>query len=422
MIEFELPANAVQAIAKTDIAVVGVGGAGGNILNDLLLHYARGSYHCIAINTDLQALEQSRVSSILQIGTQITKGRGAGADPQVGKSSAEHDIETIVNSIGGAEMVFLTGGLGGGTGSGALPVIAEALKERDILTVCIVTKPFAFEGKRRMLIADQAEQALRSIVDTLVVLPNEKLLQMHSEQPLPFVDACSIVSKLIGEYIRSIVDIITKPGHINVDFADVKTIMKNMGPALMGTARAAGPERAIQAAEAAISSPFLDTLSMRGARNILINISGSSSLGLQEIQQATNRITEDADQQATIIIGSAIDETLGDSISITVLATGFVQPAVHHMQKIGIEPVKQTAEPQHPGIAKNHPLRDILSRESIIRDISNREAVAAREPSAKDLSSELEKRLRDQYGLGQDSLEVPALLRKLLKEQSETQK
>lgn len=427
MIEFELPMNAVQALSATNIAVVGVGGAGGNIINDLM-NYARGSYQCIAINTDVQALEISRVSQAIHIGTEITKGRGAGADPQVGKSAAEHDIEKILSTIGDAELVFLTGGLGGGTGSGALPVIAQALKERDILTVCIVTKPFSFEGKRRMLVADQAESTLRSLVDTLVVIPNEKLMHITHDQPLSFLDAFSIVSKLVGDYIRSIVDIITKPGHINVDFADVKTVMKHMGSALMGTARATGPERALNAADAAINSPFLDTLSMRGARNILINISGNSSLGLHEIQQAAHRITEDADQHATIIIGSVIDESLGDSISITVLATGFTAAPTKNSTDTTIpqRPYNSIATEQisdsHHTVAKQHPLRDLLTRDSIIRDISNREVLGAREPSAKELSSELEKRLREQYGVGQDTLEVPALLRKLLKEQTETQK
>lgn len=409
MLEFEV-SGSVSAYPTTRIKVVGVGGAGGNTLNALL---ATGTHAIdyIAINTDAQALELSRAHHKLRIGEKITKGRGAGASPEVGKAAAEEDKAQIIEALKDADIIFLTGGLGGGTGSGALPVITQALKELDILTVCIVTKPFAFEGKRRMQIADQVEAILRDNVDTLITIHNEKLLTT-AEQNMSLVEAFGVVNTVIGDCVRSIVDIIMKPGHINVDFSDVKTIMKGMGAALMGTGRASGDSRAEHAALAAIASPFLDHLSITGARSVLINVAGNSSLGIHEVNQAASIITQEVDARATIIIGSVIDESMGNEVSVTVIATGFHTPAaasaqsdpVYHpflsssfaaQQRSEQPAAPQAATPirqeQADVLAKDHPLRDIL-------------------PS-------LEKRLKEQYAMNQDELEIPTLLRKLIKEQ-----
>lgn len=418
MLEFEVTGSSVvQEFSATRVVVVGVGGAGGNTVNALLSKHHEG-YQCMVINTDAQALDASRAPHRLRIGARTTKGRGAGADPELGRAAAEEDLAQIIEAIGDAELVFLTGGLGGGTGTGALPVIAQALKERDILTVCIVTKPFSFEGKRRMLVADQAEVSLRAAVDTLITIPNEKLMQINASvaQSLSLMDAFGMVNTLVGDCVRGIVDIIVRPGHINVDFADVKMVMKGMGAALMGTARAAGEDRALQAAHAAVTSPFLDGISMRGARSVLINVTGGNSLGLHEVQRAVARITEDCDEHATIIIGSVIDDAMGDEVAITVLATGFAATA-HKGAPVDFVPrptalSEQQLADQKAALAKNHPLREILSRDAVLRDAGPRETLH------RDMASDLEKRLREQYALSQEELEVPTLLRKLLKEQA----
>lgn len=394
MLEFEISRTVPATYPTTRCALVGVGGAGGNTINALVASGSEG-ITCIAINTDAQALELSRAHERIRIGNQTTKGRGAGSHPELGKAAAEEDLQRILEVVGNFDLVFLVGGLGGGTASGALPVIAQALKEKDILTICFATKPFSFEGKRRAQIADHAAMLLQTAVDTLITIPNETLLHMHKENDFSLIDAFSVINGIVGDCARNIVDIIMKPGHINVDFADVKTIMKGMGPALMGTARARGADRALQAAHAALSSPFLDSMSIRGARSVLINISGNSSLGIHEIRQAASRITEDMDEQATIIIGSVIDEMMGEDLCVTVIATNL--PSMQRHQDKAY-PFTQTApqythiaQEQNPGLSKEHPLRDML-------------------PS-------LEKRLKEHYALNQDELEIPSLLRKLIKEQ-----
>lgn len=417
MLEFEISsATVTKDLPSTKLVVVGVGGAGNNTINALINH-GTCDYTCIAVNTDVQALDISRATHRVRIGLQTTKGRGAGADPILGKVAAEEDLQQIIDIIHDADLVFLVGGLGGGTGSGALPVIARALKELGIVNICIVTKPFSFEGKRRMIIADQAIALLRDSVDTLITIPNEKLLHANQEEALSFVAACDLINNVINDYVRSIGDIITKPGYMNVDFADVKTVIKGQGSALMGSARAEGPDRALKAAHAAITSPFLDTTTIRGARGILVNISANHTLSLQEVQQAASRITEDCDEHANVIIGSVIDESLGNVLSVSVIATGFEQ--------VTNQP-RTAGEPRYAFNSRSTGASDIKSSyatspssttsTSAAKDTSS--APLAKEHSLRDMLPALEKRLKDQYQPSLEELDTPSFLRKLSKESS----
>lgn len=305
------------------IKVFGVGGGGGNALNSIIESGYEG-IEFIAANTDAQALNLSKAAIHLQIGIKSTKGLGTGANPELGKRSAEEDLEKILEAVGDADIVFLTAGLGGGTGSGALPVIAHMLREKGILCIAIVTKPFTFEGRKRAKVAELALEELKKEVDTLIVIPNQKLLSVV-DQHVSMIDAFSMINDVLGQSIKGISDIITKPGHINVDFADVRTIMKDRGLAIMGTARASGKNRAEEAALNAISSPLLEDMDISRARGILLNITGGPSLGLHEISQAVAVIYDQAEEDANIIIGSVIDENMTDEISVTVIATGFVE-------------------------------------------------------------------------------------------------
>lgn len=320
MIDFELEHCARHA-PSARIKVVGVGGAGGNTLNHMLeCDYEHVEF--IAINTDAQALKLSKAPIKLQIGSKSTKGLGAGANPELGRQAAEEDSELIQKTLFDADIVFLTGGLGGGTGSGALPVVARLLKKQNILTIAVVTKPFEFEGKRRAVIAEQALESLRKEVDTLIVIPNQKLLTI-ADQNVSLINAFGMVNGVVNQFVHSIADIIARPGHINVDFADVKTIMKNMGMAVMGTGRASGSDRAQKAAHMAISSSLLENVSIAGARGILLNISGNSKLGLHEVSTAASLIYEQAHEDANIILGSVIDDSMGEDLAVTIIATGF---------------------------------------------------------------------------------------------------
>lgn len=313
--------EAVKPSKIVTIKVIGVGGAGGNTINSII-SAGYEEIECIAINTDAQTLELSRAHRKIQIGVKSTKGFGAGANPEMGKRSAEEDLDKILEAIGNADIVFLTGGMGGGTGSGALPIIAYALQERNILTIAVVTKPFIFEGKKRQKIAQEAIAHLEGTVDTLIVIPNQKLLDVV-DQKVSMVDAFSMINQILSQLVRSISDIITKPGHINVDFADVRTIMKNQGIAVMGTGRASGENRAHEAALRAISSPLLENMNITGAKGVLFNISGASSLSLHEISEAASTVYDQAHEDANIIIGSAIDENLQDEVIVTIIVTGF---------------------------------------------------------------------------------------------------
>jgi cell division protein FtsZ len=302
------------------IKVIGVGGGGGNAVNRMICAGVEGVEFVVA-NTDLQALQMSRAPVKIQLGTKLTTGLGAGANPEIGRRGALEDADKIIEALEGADMVFVTAGLGGGTGTGAAPIIASLASEMGALTVAVVTKPFAFEGKRRMNQAERGLAELVDCVDTMIVIPNEKLLAVA--QNAGFFESFRIADDILRQAVQGISDIITIPGIINRDFADVKTIMAGMGYAVMGTAVARGDRRAIDAAQAAISSPLLEAGAIDGARGILINISGSSSLKLAEVHEASTIIQSAADDDANIIFGAVLDEKLKDEVKITVIATGF---------------------------------------------------------------------------------------------------
>ncbi|MGI8783316.1 MAG: cell division protein FtsZ [Acidobacteriota bacterium] len=309
------------ALNGARIKVIGIGGGGGNAVNRMIEFGIEG-VEFISANTDLQALQSSLAPVKLQLGTHLTKGLGAGANPEVGRQSALEDTEKIIELLDGADMVFITAGLGGGTGTGAAPIIASLASELSALTVAVVTKPFSFEGKRRMWQADLGLAELKESVDTVITIPNERLLQTV-EPGTSLQDAFKIADDILRQAVQGISDLITIPGVINLDFADVKTIMTGMGMALMGTGTARGGNRAVEAANRAISSPLLEETSIRGAKGVLINISGSHSMTLHEVHDASKIIQESADPDANIIFGSVFDDSLEDQIKITVIATGF---------------------------------------------------------------------------------------------------
>ncbi|MDR3549920.1 MAG: cell division protein FtsZ [Candidatus Babeliales bacterium] len=334
----ELLQEQFESTAAASIKVVGIGGAGGNTVNSIV----NSGYSCIdsiVANTDSQALSLSKANHVIHIGVKSAKGLGAGANPDLGQRAAQEDLDKIMDAVDNADIVFLTGGMGGGTGSGALPVVARALREKGILCIAIVTKPFVFEGKRRSTIADNAIEALRKEVDTLIVIPNQKLLDVVDQQ-VSMIDAFAMINEILSKSVKGISDIITKPGHINVDFADVRTIMKDMGLAVMGTGVAIGKDRAQQAALQAISSPLLENMSIKGARGVLLNITGGKNLGLHEISQAASVIYDQAHEDATIILGSVIDEDMGDEVSVTIIATGFAVPSASQAVDVKLSAVQ----------------------------------------------------------------------------------
>ena len=303
------------------IKVIGVGGGGSNAVNRMIRAKLEG-VEFIAANTDLQALKLSQASIKLQLGAKLTKGLGAGANPDIGRKAALEDTEKIIEVLEGSDMIFITTGLGGGTGSGAAPVVASLASELGALTVAVVTKPFAFEGKRRMLQAENALSELVGCVDTVIVIPNERLMETV-ERGTSFFEAFRIADDILRQAVQGISDIITIPGIINRDFADVKTIMQGQGYAVMGTAVASGANRAVDAANRAISSPLLEDNSIQGAQGILINVTGSSTLTLHEVHEASSIIQKAAHENANIIFGAVMDEAMKESVKITVIAAGF---------------------------------------------------------------------------------------------------
>jgi cell division protein FtsZ len=309
-----------EARNDAKIKVIGVGGGGGNAVNRMIDAGVEGIEFIVA-NTDLQALRMSHAPVKLQLGVKLTNGLGAGANPEVGRKAALEDSDKIIEALEGADMVFVTTGLGGGTGTGAAPIIASLACEMGALTVAVVTKPFSFEGKRRMSQAERGIAELMESVDTTIVIPNEKLLAVAEDAG--FFESFRIADDILRQGVQGISDIITIPGIINRDFADVKTIMARMGYAVMGTASASGPKRTIEAAQKAIASPLLEAGAIDGARGILINITGSSSLKLAEVQQACSIIQGAAHEDANIIFGAVMDEKMKDAVKITVIATGF---------------------------------------------------------------------------------------------------
>ncbi|HHX75322.1 MAG TPA: cell division protein FtsZ [Firmicutes bacterium] len=324
MIEFEM-----EMEQYAQIKVIGVGGGGSNAVNRMIAAGLRG-VEFIAVNTDAQALYLSHSDYKLQIGEKLTKGLGAGANPEIGLQAAEESREEIKEALKGADMVFVTAGMGGGTGTGAAPVIAEISRELGALTVGVVTKPFTFEGRRRQQAAERGINALKEKVDTLIVIPNDRLLQVVDKRT-PILEAFRIADDVLRQGVQGISDLIAVPGLINLDFADVKTIMKETGAALMGIGVGSGDNRTMEAAKAAIASPLLET-SIDGARGVLLNITGGSSLGLFEVNEAADVVAEAADPDANIIFGAVIDDSLGDEVRVTVIATGFDNRATERKQ------------------------------------------------------------------------------------------
>ena len=315
MIEF------VDASGAARIKVVGVGGGGGNAVNTMIAAGLPG-VDFIAANTDSQALKANLAPIKMQLGEKLTRGLGAGGNPEVGKRAAQEDVERLREYLGEADMIFITAGMGGGTGTGAAPIIAKVSKELGSLTVGVVTKPFTFEGKRRMKQAEDGMKALKASVDTLIAIPNQRLLSVAGRNS-SILETFKKADDVLLQAVRGISDLITVHGLINLDFADVRTIMSEMGMAMMGAAIAQGENRAVEAAQKAISSPLLEEVSIQGARGVLINITGGPDLSLHEVNEAATLIQEEADEEANIIFGAVIDESMGDEVRITVIATGF---------------------------------------------------------------------------------------------------
>ena len=312
--------------AGARIKVIGIGGGGSNAVNRMVQTGLDGVEFMVA-NTDLQALKNSPAPVKLQIGGKLTKGLGAGADPNVGRQAALEDTEKILQALDGADMIFVTTGLGGGTGTGAGPVIASLASELGALTVAVVTKPFKFEGKKRLMQAERGLESLRECVDTIITIPNERLLSII-DRTTPLTDAFATADDVLRQAIQGISDLILVPGLINLDFADVKTIMSGMGLAMMGTGFADGQDRAMEAARRAISSPLLEGTSVNGARGVIINVTGGPDLSLVEVSEASSIVQEAADEEANIIFGAVVDPSLKGRVKITVIATGFGSPAV----------------------------------------------------------------------------------------------
>ncbi|MFZ9073126.1 MAG: cell division protein FtsZ, partial [Paracoccaceae bacterium] len=305
---------------KPRITVFGVGGAGGNAVDNMIEKRLDGVEFVVA-NTDAQALAQNRAGKKVQLGVKVTQGLGAGARARVGAAAAEESIEQIVDHLAGAHMCFITAGMGGGTGTGAAPIIAQAARELGVLTVGVVTKPFQFEGAKRMRQAEEGVEALQKMVDTLIIIPNQNLFRLANEKTT-FTEAFSMADDVLYQGVKGVTDLMVRPGLINLDFADVRAVMDEMGKAMMGTGESEGEDRAIQAAEKAIANPLLDEISLKGARGVLINITGGHDLTLFELDEAANRIREEVDVDANIIVGSTLDETMQGFMRVSVVATG----------------------------------------------------------------------------------------------------
>ena len=335
-----------QTELKPRITVFGVGGAGGNAVNNMIEKALEGVDFVVA-NTDAQALQQSTAPNRIQLGVKVTEGLGAGARATVGAAAAEESIEQIVDHLAGAHMCFITAGMGGGTGTGAAPIIAQAARELGVLTVGVVTKPFQFEGAKRMRQAEDGVDALQKVVDTLIIIPNQNLFRLANEKTT-FTEAFSMADDVLYQGVKGVTDLMVRPGLINLDFADVRAVMDEMGKAMMGTGEAEGEDRAIQAAEKAIANPLLDEISLRGARGVLINITGAHDLTLFELDEAANRIREEVDPEANIIVGSTLDTAMEGMMRVSVVATGIDASDVDTEIPV---PRRSLSEPLKPRVA-----------------------------------------------------------------------
>jgi cell division protein FtsZ len=356
-----------QERTGASIKVIGVGGAGGNAVNRMMESGLRG-VEFLAANTDAQVLAQSRCERRLQIGTSITRGLGSGAKPEVGREAAEADETMIAEALQGADMVFVTAGMGGGTGTGAAPVVARIARSLGALTVAVVTRPFEFEGRRRGQAAEEGLRELRQNVDTLIVIPNQRLLAIV-DRNTPLREAFRTADQVLHHATKGISDLITVPGLVNLDFADVKTVMAERGNALMGAGVATGENRAYEAAQSAVSSPLLDDISIAGAEALLVNVTGGESMSLHEINEAVSVVVDAAGRDANVIFGAVIDEAMGDAISITVIATGFgkaeerrvAEPAVHG-RAAGLPGAIAAVPAAAPGLPRIFPMTPAAER------------------------------------------------------------
>ena len=372
------------------IKVIGVGGCGGNAVDHMIEQGVQG-VEFIAINTDAQALKRNKARSQVQIGASITKGLGAGAVPDVGRAAAEEDRAQIAEVVNGANMVFITAGMGGGTGTGAAPIVAQVAKEMGILTVAVVTKPFAHEGKR-MRLAQSGIEELSQHVDSLIIVPNEKLMTVLGEDTT-LLDAFRSSNGVLQGAVAGIAEVINVPGLVNVDFADVCTLMSENGMAMMGSATASGPERAQVAAERAMSSPLLEDVNLAGARGVLVNISSSTSLTLKEYKQVTNSV-QFAVEDATVIVGSVFDEEMGDELRVTIVATGLGSPIERKQPKPELVISQRTGTHDEPVEEVAQVNYSELDMPTVMRSNRRREAIEAMKQS------------------GVDTLDIPSFLRK----------
>ncbi len=382
-INFQVPENHPAPVQTGPrISVIGVGGAGGNAVNNMIQSALEGVEFVVA-NTDAQALSQSHSDHRIQLGAQLTAGLGAGSKPEIGRDAALESIDDIMQQISGSNMVFITAGMGGGTGTGAAPVIAHAAREAGILTVGVVTKPFQFEGVHRMRLADAGIEEMQKYVDTLIVIPNQNLFRIATENTT-FAEAFQMADEVLHSGVRGVTDLMVRPGMINLDFSDIKTVMMEMGKAMMGTGEAEGERRAIEAAEAAISNPLLDDSTMKGAKGVLINITGGLDISLFEVDEAANRIREEVDPNANIIFGTTLDETLNGKMRVSVVSTGIdaneaeqPQPRVLEVVEEVKAPVQETPAPaaQAAPAAQNLASK-VLSMQSVAQAPAPQETVA----------------------------------------------
>ncbi len=345
---------------KPRITVFGVGGAGGNAVNNMITAGLQGVDFVVA-NTDAQALTMSKAERVVQMGVQVTEGLGAGSQPDVGRAAAEEVLDEIRDHLSGAHMVFVTAGMGGGTGTGAAPVIAKTARDLGILTVGVVTKPFHFEGQRRMRLADGGIAELQKCVDTLLIIPNQNLFRVANEKTT-FADAFALADQVLYSGVACITDLMVKEGLINLDFADVRAVMREMGKAMMGTGEAQGDKRALTAAEAAISNPLIDDASMKGAKGLLISITGGRDLTLYEVDEAATRIREEVDQDANIIVGATFDESLDGMIRVSVVATGIDQAVAQQRPATHAAHTTHAAAPATHSSSSDSRLADLAQR------------------------------------------------------------
>lgn len=389
-INLHLPVKA--EILRPTITVVGVGGAGGNAVNNMIASSLEGVNFVVA-NTDAQALDNALTERTIQLGAGITKGLGAGASPDMGRAAAEESAEEIAAHIEGSNMVFITAGMGGGTGTGAAPVVARLAKEQGILTVGVVTKPFQFEGSHRMKLAESGLRELQQYVDTLIIIPNQNLFRIANERTT-FADAFKLADEVLHSGVRGVTDLMVKPGLINLDFADIRAVMREMGKAMMGTGEATGDRRAVEAAEAAISNPLLDDVSLKGARALLINITGGMDMTLFEVDEAANRIREEVDPEANIIFGATFSDAMDGRMRVSVVATGIDMQAQHLPQpQVSVRPVAMPqAEQKKPfSFANVNVQRAESSKSPAVKpafDAQRQPASAPAAPSAADIPSQ----------------------------------